>query len=439
MSKFFYKAKETLKKLIPSFLLNWYHFSLSLLGAILYWFPSKKIKVIGVTGTNGKSTTVDLISRILEEAGYKVALISSIKFKIKEKEWPNELKMTMPGRFKIKKFLRQAVSAGCQYVVMEVASEGIKQHRHRFINFEAAVFTNLTPEHIEAHKGFENYKKAKGELFKPQKRIHIINLDDKNAEYFLQFPAEEKYVYGIENIPRNARPHRYAKRCRWESWKFVRGKEVKTSSEGIDFFIGNVSFRLKLLGTFNVYNALAAICVGLSQGIGLDICKRALEKAEGMPGRMEEIISSPFKVFVDYAFTPNALEKVYQAVKQGFNPFRMICVLGSCGGGRDKWKRPVLGGIAAKYCDEVIITNEDPYDENPMEIINQVAEGTKGKARKILDRREAICEALKAAKQNDAVMITGKGCEPWICLAHSRKMAWDDRKIVKEEFNKIKL
>lgn len=418
--------KEILKKIIPSFLIDWYHFSLSLIGAILYGFPSRKIKVIGITGTNGKSTTVDLTTRILEEAGHRVASLSSIKFKIKEKEWPNELKMTMPGRFKIKQFLRRAVNSGCQYAVIEVASEGIKQHRHRFIDFKVAVFTNLTPEHIEAHGGFENYKAAKGSFFKSNKEIHIINIDDKNAEYFLQFPAEEKYVYGIENIPQN------------ERWKFVRGKEVKTSSEGIDFSIGNVSFHLKLLGAFNVYNALAAVCVGLSQGIGLDICKKALEKAEVVPGRMEEVISFPFRVFVDYAFTPNALEKAYQAVKEGFNPSRMICVLGSCGGGRDIWKRPVLGGIAAKYCDEIIITNEDPYDEDPMKIIEQVAEGAKEKAKKILDRREAISLAIKTARDNDAVILTGKGCEPWICLAKGKKAPWDERKIVKEEFNKIK-
>ncbi len=425
MSKF-YRAKETLKKFTPSFLIGWYHFSLSLIGAVLYWFPSRKIKVIGVTGTNGKSTTVDLISRILEEAGHKVASISSIKFRINEKEWSNELKMTTPGRFKIKHFLRQAVNAGCRYAVLEVASEGIKQHRHRFIDFEAAVFTNLAPEHIESHGGFENYKKAKGELFKAAKNIHVVNIDDDNSGYFLKFPSTEKYVYGIENVPQNG------------NWKFVRGKEINVSFRGTDFSVGNVSFHLKLLGAFNIYNALAAVCVGLSQGIGLDVCKRALEKAEGVPGRMEEVISSPFRVFVDYAFTPNALEKVYQAIKEGFNPLNMICVLGSCGGGRDKWKRPVLGGIAAKYCSKVIVTDEDPYDENPMKIIEGVAEGTKGKARKILDRREAIKEALKSASPNDAVIITGKGCEPWICLANGKKMAWDDRKVVREEFNKLK-
>ena len=403
--------KEILKKFIPPFLLSWYHFSLAFFGALFYRFPSKKLKIIGITGTNGKTTTIEMISRILEEAGYKIASLSSIKFKIGNKEWPNTLKMTMPGRFKIQKFLRQAADAGCQYAVLEVTSEGIKQHRHRFIDFNVAVFTNLTPEHIEAHGSFENYRAAKGKLFQATKNIHVINVDDENAKYFLQFLAKRKYTYGLNQGDVNNQ---------------------------------NLQLNLRLIGNFNIYNALAAISVGISQGVNLETCKSAVEKTEGIPGRMEEVISQPFKVFVDYAFTPNALEKVYQTLinlqltTHNLQP-KIICDLGACGGGRDKWKRPVLGEIAAKYCDEVIVTNEDPYDEDPMEIINQVAEGTKGKAKKILDRREAIREALKLAKPNDVIIITGKGCEPWICVAKGKKIHWDDRQVVREEFNNLQV
>ena len=300
--------KEFLKKFIPSFLLSWYHFLLAFLGTILYWFPSKKLKVIGLTGTNGKTTAVEMISKILEEAGFKVASLSSIKFKIGDKEWPNTLKMTMPGRLKLQRFLRQAVNSGCQYVVLEVTSEGIRQYRHRFIDFEGAVLTNLTQEHIEAHGSFENYRAAKGKLFQTTKGIHIINIDDENGKYFLQFPAEKKYQYQIlgDRISINGDP---------------------------------ISINLKLLGKFNLYNAAAAICVGLSQGVNLETCKIALEKIEGVPGRMEKVISEPFKVFVDYAFTPNALEEVYQTLKYltpgvkystpGVEYNRMICVLGA--------------------------------------------------------------------------------------------------------------
>lgn len=386
------------KELIPAFLIDWYHFSLAFLGAFLYRFPSQRIKVIGVTGTNGKSTVVYFISKILEKAGFKIALVSSINFKIDNKEWPNTLKMTMPGRFKLQRFLRQAIKAGCQYALIEVTSEGIKQHRHRFINFDTAIFTNLTPEHIESHGGFENYKKAKGQLFQVTKNIHIINVDDENSQYFLQFTARKKITYGLEKGDINTK---------------------------------NTNFQLSLIGDFNKYNALAAIAFGLNQGISLDICQKALEEIKVIPGRMEEVISQPFKVIVDYAFTPAALEKVYQTLKPN------ICVLGACGGGRDKWKRPVLGELAGRYCQKVIVTNEDPYDENPMEIINQVADGAAAKAEKILDRREAIKKSLQLAKPGDTVVITGKGCEPWICLARGKRISWDDRQVVKEEFENI--
>ena len=396
--------KHFLKKFVPVFLIDRYHWLQTFLGAFRYRFPSKNIKVIAITGTNGKSTTVDLTTRILEEAGFKVASASSIKFKIQDKDWPNKLRMTMMGGFQLQKFLRQAIDAGCEYVVLEITSEGIKQYRHKFINFELVAITNLTPEHIEAHHGFENYKQAKGKLFKAVKNIHIVNLDDEHSEYFLQFPANKKYTYGLNQ------------------------GDINTQ---------NTQFKLRLIGDFNILNSLAAICVGLSQGISLEICQKALKKAEGIPGRMETVISKPFRVIVDYAFTPNALEQVYKTIKNNFNPQKMICVLGSCGGGRDKWKRPVLGEIAAKYCDKIIITNEDPYDENPMEIINQVFEGTKGKALKILKRREAIKKALSLAKKDDIVIITGKGCEPSICLAGGKQIPWDDRKVVREEFKKL--
>lgn len=394
--------KKLIKKIIPGFLLSWYHWFLAFFGACLYGFPSRNLKVIGVTGTNGKTTVVTFITEILEEAGFRVASLSGIKFKINEKEWPNKLKMTMPGRFKVQKFLRQAVNAECQYAVLEVTSEGIKQHRHRFIKFDTAVFTNLSQEHIEAHKGFENYRAAKAKLFQAAKNIHIINIDDKNADYFLKFPAKKKYTYGLNSGDINTK---------------------------------NTEFNLKLIGNFNIYNALAAMGVGLAYGVDLEICKKAVERLEGVPGRMEMVIADPFKVFVDYAFTPNALEKVYQTLKP--QNAKMICVLGACGGGRDKWKRPVLGQIAAKYCDKVIVTNEDPYDEDPVEIINEVAGGAGDGAQKISDRREAIKKSLESAGQGDTVVITGKGCEPWIVEARGKKIPWDDRQVVKDEYEKI--
>ena len=425
--------KRIIKLILPPFAIRGYHFMLALLGAVFYFSPSRKIIVIGITGTNGKSTVVELATKILEEAGYKVASLSSISFRIGEKEEPNLLKMTMPGRFQIQRFLRQAVNSGCKYAVLEVTSEGIKQYRHKFIDFNSAVFTNLSPEHIEAHGSFEKYREAKGKLFQAAKKIHIINLDDENADYFLQFPASKKYGYTIKN-KEPAIENR-------QKFFIILCPLFNSGPDGVNFEAQGTKFNLKLIGEFNISNALAAICVGLTQNISLETCQKALEKIEGIPGRMELVISDPFKVFVDYAFTPAALEKVYQGLTNNYKlkTNKLICVLGAAGGGRDKWKRSVLGEIAGKYCTEIIVTNEDPYDENPLKIIEDVSSGAGGKAQKILDRREAINYALKNAKPGDSVIITGKGCEPWICVAGGKKIPWDDRRVVKEEFAKLNL
>ena len=423
--------KKIIRKIVPKALINCYHFGLSFLGAIIYFFPSRRMKIIGVTGTNGKSTVVYLLSKILEEAGFNVASVSSIKFKIKEKEWQNNLKMTMPGRFKLQKFLRQALDQGCQYAVIEVTSEGILQSRHRFIDFDAVIFTNLTPEHIETHGSFEKYREAKGKLFrslrnsKKTKKTSIINLDDPNSEYFLKFEAERKIGYGLDSQPSD------------KISNFLKATKIESSEHGLKFYLSDVRFNLKLKGIFNIYNALSAIGAALSQGIDLETCKSALEKISEVPGRMQEIIKSPFLVVVDYAHTPDALLKAYSALpKESFK----ICVLGSCGGGRDKWKRPKLGEIASQFCNQIILTNEDPYDDNPTQIIKEVASGIKKQSveiREILERREAIKQALISAKNGSTVIITGKGSEPWMCVAGGKKIPWNDGEIVKEEFKKI--
>jgi len=428
--------KNLIKKITPTFLLASYHYFLVAIGAFLYGFPSRqrrdspsgaaqKLTVIGITGTSGKSTVVELTARILTEANYKVASLSSIKFKIRDREWENKLKMTMPGRMKLQRFLRRAVKAGCKYAVLEVTSEGIKQYRHKFIDFDIAVLTNLSPEHIEAHGGFEKYREAKSKLFQTTKKIHIINLDDENAEFFWRIPAEKKIGYKMDDI------------------------KILPSN-------------FSLLGRFNLYNALAAAKVGIALGVPLEVCKRALGKVKGIPGRMEIVIKEPFTVIVDYAHTPEALENVYKIASNlkpksyNLKP-NLICVLGACGGGRDKWKRPVLGKLAVEYCQEIIVTNEDPYDENPLKIMEDIESGFSQipnsldarrrtprraafqipKYMKILDRREAIRKALELARKNDVVIITGKGSEPWMCVKGGRRILWDDRQTVKEEFQKI--
>jgi UDP-N-acetylmuramoyl-L-alanyl-D-glutamate--2,6-diaminopimelate ligase len=293
---------------------------------------------------------------------------------------------------------------------LEVSSEGIRQFRHKFINFKTAVFTNLSKEHIESHGSFENYRNEKIKFFKAVKDTHIINIDDANAKYFLKTEAKKVLGFSLKKV-----------------------ENLKIGESGSSFQLQDTKFQIQLPGEFNIYNALCAISAVLSENISLEICRKALEKAKGIPGRMEIIQESPFKIIIDYAHTPDQLENVYK-VLAGKN---LVCVLGSCGGGRDKWKRPVLGEIAAKYCKEIIVTNEDPYDENPEQIIEQIISGVSSfklqVTKKIINRREAIKTALSIAKENDAVIITGKGSETLMCLENGKKITWSDKDIVLEE------
>ena len=437
--------------------------------------------VIGVTGTNGKSTTVNLIAKALESGGHKVGLTSTVLFKVAEKEWLNDKKMTMLGRFQLQRLLRQMVKVGCRYAVIEVSSEGIKQFRHSAINFDYVVFTNLTPEHLESHGGFENYKKAKGELFagltlKNKKtllsqvipKISVINLDDANADYFLQFNADKKIGFSSNNAGGLADFR--AKKAD----AFVCAKNIQVSKSGTGFELpfvaaqGDRIIKLKLIGAFNVENALPAIIIAENEGIEFEKVKRGLEEVVVVPGRMEFINEGQnFDVLVDYAPEPASMGKLYETLKQtprdGSGQAReileiaslhavslamtgrIIHVLGSCGGGRDKARRPILGKMAGEKVDIVIVTNEDPYDDDPSEIIDQVAEGAIQSGKKldknlfkIIDRRVAIAKAIELAKAGDLVLITGKGAEQAMAVQNGKHIKWDDRAVVREELRKLK-
>lgn len=426
--------KQALKKILPAFLLGWYHKVLAILAMVVYGNPSGKLIVIGVTGTNGKSTTVNLISKILEEAGHKVGFTTTANFKVADKEWLNDKKMTMLGRLQTQKLLSDMVKAGCKYAIIETSSEGIKQFRHSGINYDIAVFTNLTPEHLEAHGGFENYKNAKGELFKHLtnrshkiingKRIDkviIANADDEQVDYFLNFKADKKITFSIAKS------------------SDLKATDITIESSGSNFKLQNSDFRINLIGEVNIYNSLAAIAVAKSQSVDDQTMKKALADFKNMPGRFEWINEGQnFKVMVDYAPEPEAMTKLYQTLKL-FKFNNIIHVLGSCGGGRDKARQPILGQLAATNAQYVIITNEDPYDDDPLEIINNVAKGAEAAGKtlnqnlfKIEDRRGAIAKALNLAQTDDLVLITGKGCEQYICVSHGQKIPWDDREVVKE-------
>lgn len=420
------KIKVFIWRLAPEKAVNAYHWLWSLGAAVFYGFPSRRLKVIGVTGTSGKSTVVELTTHIMKEAGYRVASSSSICFRLGDQKKENHLKMTMPGRGAMQKFLFQAVRTGCQYAVIEATSEGISQHRHKFIDFDALVFICLSPEHIERHGSFENYRRTKGRLFaqlaksRKQDKTIIVNVDDRQADYFLSFRADRYLGFG--------------RASREKTKEGVYLEDISLSPQGSRFSFNGQSVEWSLLGEFNVFNGLAAIAAAWSQSIPFDKSAQALRQIKGIPGRMEVAISEPFSVIVDYAHTPKALESVYRTVQQGLKG-RLIAVLGACGGGRDKWKRPVFGKLAAEYGQVVILTNEDPYDEDPQQIIDQVKSGIpndfSGDLSIIPDREKAIRKALQLAQPGDAVVVTGKGSETLMCWANGRKIPWDDREVVR--------
>lgn len=418
------KILRKIEKLIPKKIYKMgqpvYHYLLVFLGAIIYRFPAKRIYVIGVTGTKGKSTTVELINSILETAGNKTALTNTIRFKIGENSRPNRYKMSMPGRFFMQKFLRQAVNAGCTHAVIEITSEGSKMFRHKFIYLDAFVYTNLAPEHIESHGSFQKYKEAKlaiaDNLGKGGKKntILVVNRDDEEYEDFLDKPADNKLTYSLSDT------------------------SPLDLSNGISMRFNRTTLYSNLEGRFNAYNILAAATLAEAMGIYVDKIKSGIEDLKIVPGRVQKILSrninQDFEVIVDYAHTPESLEELYKA----FPKAPKICVLGNTGGGRDRWKRPVMARIAEKYCSKIILTNEDPYDENPESIVDEMEREIKKKpVLKILDRREAIHYALKVAEKDSAVLISGKGTDPYIMEANGKKTPWSDAEVAKEELEKV--
>jgi len=436
-------AKQAIRKLIPRPFLSAYHWFLAKLAAVVFFFPSNKLIVIGITGTSGKSTTVQFLGQMLEAAGKKVGWASTVSFKVGDKEWINDKKMTMLGRFQTQKLLKQMVKAGCEYAIIETSSQGVSQFRHVGINYDVAVLTNLWPEHVEAHGGFENYKKAKGKFFEfvaktPDKRliskvIHksfVVNVDNEFAPYFLALAGE-----GAQGGQRELQ----------QIVEFsVDSEEVKISADGSEFNWQGKPVFIKPIGLHNVYNAVCAASVMKALGFSIQEIVETLNKIKAVPGRLETIDEGQdFSVIVDYAFEPKALAALYETVR--FLPHqKIIHVLGSAGGGRDIARRPVLGKIAGEKADIVIVTNEDPYDDNPQEIIDQVAIGAQevGKREdenlfRILDRGEAIKKAIDLAKTGDLILVTGKGSEPVMAVANGKTIPWDDREVVKNALKRL--
>lgn len=407
-----------------------YHRVMAVLAALFYRFPANHLRVIAVTGTHGKTTTTNLIAHILECAGEKVGLTSTIGFKVGKRSWPNLTKQTTLSPFALQRLLRRMVRAGCRYAVIETSSHAMTQSRLWGVNVDVAVLTNIAHDHIEYHGGMRQYIEAKGMLFrglhalrrKPGfQKIIVLNRDIPEFDYFNRFVADRTLTYGFSKKA-NVMAQEVEHRLHVNSFLL----KIPNDEVRIDF---------QLPGKFNVANGLAAATVALGCGVSLPSIQKALESARGLPGRLESIdMGQDFSVIVDYAHTAEALEELCKLLRE-LTKGRLILVFGATGGGRDKAKRPKMGAIADRYADAIILTDDDPYDEDEEEIIENIAAGIHRPAGenfwKIVNRREAIRFALSHARKDDTVALVGKGCEECMVL-RGKKIPHDDRKVARE-------
>ncbi|MCS7286914.1 MAG: UDP-N-acetylmuramoyl-L-alanyl-D-glutamate--2,6-diaminopimelate ligase [Anaerolineae bacterium] len=406
-------------------------YALALLSAAFYGHPGRKLRVIGVTGTDGKTTTVNLIHSILEAAGYKAGMISTINARIGDSVYDTGLHTTTPEAPDVQFYLAEMVKFGAQYAVLEVTSHGLHQHRVTGCEFDVAVITNITHEHLDYHQTFEAYREAKALLFrslstsfrKPQvPKVSVINVDDPSAPYFLAIPADSQLTYGLGPSAE------------------VRAKDINTHPAGLKFTLvspqGEFEIESQLVGFFNVYNILAATAVALSQGIPYEAIEAGVKKVERVKGRMEKVdLGQDFMVIVDFAHTPRALEEVLKTCRP-WTKGRLIVVFG-CPGLRDQAKRPMMGEIAGRLADLAVLTADDPRTEDVNEIIRQIAEGCRLAGRRegegyviIPDRAEAIEWAIARAQPGDLILFTGKGHEQSMSIG-TVEYPWDEVEIVK--------
>ncbi|MCH5584700.1 UDP-N-acetylmuramoyl-L-alanyl-D-glutamate--2,6-diaminopimelate ligase [Shimazuella sp. AN120528] len=402
--------------------------AMGFLANTFYQFPSRQLKLIGITGTNGKTTTSHLIEQILTSVGRETGIIGTIGVKIKDNVIP--VKNTTPDVVDLQKSLRYMVDEGAEYTVMEVSSHALHLGRTRGSHYHIAVFTNLTQDHLDYHETMEQYREAKGLLFsqlgndytheKEKSQVAVLNVDDAASSYFATITPAQVITYGISKQAD------------------VRAVNIEHRVDGVSFelhtYQGNVSIRLPLFGTFNVYNSLAAASVALVEGISLAKIKQALESLTGVDGRFESVqAGQDYTVLVDYAHTPDSLQNVLTTAKS-FAKGKVICVVG-CGGDRDRGKRPLMAKIATEISDYAVITSDNPRTEEPKAIIADMVEGIPFSATQfyttIEDRKAAIEYAVQLAKTGDVVLIAGKGHETYQEI-NGVRYPFDDRKIAYE-------
>ncbi|HYF05922.1 MAG TPA: UDP-N-acetylmuramyl-tripeptide synthetase [Patescibacteria group bacterium] len=437
--------KEFLKKIIPTKLLKSlrppYHGALALLANTYYGKPSSKLIVIGVTGTAGKSTTVQLLAHILRGSGKKTGFTTTISSHDGDVETLNRENQSMPGGPVLHKQIKAMLAHGCEFAIIECTSEGLEQNRHLGIQFDAAILTNLTPAHIDNHGSLASYIAAKAKLFtatvssplkqsKKQKLLGVC-LDGENLDSFLGF-------HGKNNVKMFATTLEGKTSAQVDTIYAAN----KVASPRAAFILDGETFGTKILGDYNAYNALLATATCLSLSISTEDCKTALASFAGAPGRMEQIPNSRgITIIVDYACTPIAFKTALPSVRAGASG-KLIHVFGMTGGLRDASQRFIQGKISAQYSDAIIITNEDAYESDLAEIMENIETGTTQAehpratvVEKIGDRKAAIARAIELAQVGDTVFITGKGCEQFHILPGNVKIPWDDRNVVRDILN----
>ena len=388
-----------------------------------YGNPARHLRVIAVTGTNGKTTTVNYINEILKEAGLTTAMFSTAVIEVAGKRQVNDMNVTVASTQHMQEFFRDARRAHVDYVVLEITSHALHQHKLSTVPVEVAVMTNLTQDHLDYHKTMEQYAAAKAKLFATEPKFIVLNRDDSWFDFFNQYPAgAQKITYG-EHDEAEA--------------KINHIKLYKKGSEATVVIDHQTKLDLAtaLPGKFNVYNMTAAASVAYVLGVKLKDIVEGVANLEGVPGRFERVAEGlGYDVIVDYAHTPDALEKLLEAAKS-VTKNRVILVFGATGD-RDKGKRPIMGEIAARLADRIILTDEESYNEDPQAIREQVYQGIEAahgaaKTTEIADRRDAIEKALAIATKNDTVLITGMGHEQYR-IVKGERLPWNDGDVVRQ-------
>ena len=435
-------VRDILKNIFGENLFINYHTFLAILASQLFGNPSKKMLVVAVTGTKGKTSALNFLWHVLTEGGYKVGMISTANIKIGSEEKMNWYHMTMPGRFLLQSLMRQMYKERCDIVLLEATSEGIKMGRLTGVYYDVAVFTNLHPEHLKSHgNSFEEYKKTKGRLFEnlsklPVKRwngmdldkISVVNLDDENGEYFYNFPATKKYSFGTKN----------------GDYKF---SDVVENSSGVSFNFEENKFNIPLLGAFNIYNCMPAILLAKHLEVDMQKIVNGVKNCAVIPGRMEiinvENVGQNFTAIVDYAHEGVsmrlALEAARHAKKSENN--KLIAVYGAEGGGRDLTKRETMSKATTDLATHAIVTLSDPFDTDPEEINKDIVswlvkfgfknEGEKKNIWDFIDRKEGIKKAVELAEDGDVILFASKGAEQSIIFKDG-SIPWDDRQEVRK-------